>query len=271
MITGPFAPFKRFVKRIASPSNPLIKTVRRLAHPRRRESRFLIEGEKLVRSALECGLAIDDVLLAAPPTASERTAFDLAGAGVTVTSERIFRQVSSVESPDGILAIARRPVRSLDELSTAGFVLVSAGIQDPGNLGAIARVAEAAGASALAVVKGSADPFGPKAVRGSMGSLFRVPVFEIEDPGLLASRGFRLAALVPRGGTDFRRADWTPPLAILLGGEGRGLTFEAITAADLRVTIPMAGAVESLNVATAAALVLYQATGARPAPGSAIF
>ena len=264
MIARPFTPFKRFVKRIASPSNPLIKTVRRLAHPRRREARILLEGEKLVRAALESGLRIETLLLDRPPSPSELVEFEAAGADVAEVSATLFRRVSSVESPEGVLAVARRPARSLDDLHAEGFVLVSAGIQDPGNLGAIARVAEAGGARALAVVKGSADPFGPKAVRGSMGSLLRLPVFEIENPDSLRNRGFRIAALVPRGGVDFRRADWSQPLAILLGGEGRGLSGDAVAAADLRVTIPMAGKVESLNVATAAALVLYEAT--RPVP-----
>lgn len=271
MIATALAPFKRFVKRIASPSNPLIKTVRRLAHPRRRESRFLIEGVKLVRTALESGIAIDDLLLARAPAPSELAAFEASGAEVSEVSAKLFRLVSSVDSPEGVLAIARRPARSLDQLSPEGVVVVADGIQDPGNLGAVARVAEAAGARALAVVKGSADPFGPKAIRGSMGSLLRVPVFEIEEPESLRRKGFRLAALVPRGGTDFRRSDWTFPLAIVLGTEGRGLSREAISGADVRVTIPMEGDVESLNVATAAALVLYEAMRAvRPGPRGAI-
>lgn len=264
MIATPFAPFKRFVKRIASPSNPLIKTVRRLAHPRRRESRFLLEGETLVRTAVESGLAIENVLLARPATESEIAAFEAAGAEVARVSDELFRRVSSVQAPQGILAVARRPDRSLDELSGHGYLVVAAGLQDPGNLGAITRVAEAAGARALVVVKGSADPFGPKAVRGSMGSLLRVPVFEIEDERLLRERGFRFAALVPRGGVDFRLTEWRPPLAILLGAEGRGLSPNAVAGADLRVTIPMKGRVESLNVATAAALVLYEATRRAP-------
>jgi TrmH family RNA methyltransferase len=92
-----------------------------------------------------------------------------------------------------------------------------------------------------------------------MGSLLRIPVFEIDEIGVLSKRGFRLAALVPRGGVDFRDADWKPPVALLLGRESRGLDETTVAGSDLRVSIPMLGAVESLNVATAAALVLYEA------------
>jgi TrmH family RNA methyltransferase len=92
-----------------------------------------------------------------------------------------------------------------------------------------------------------------------MGSLIRIPVFELPDLTPLRDRGFRLAALVPRGGVDFRKADWAPPIAVLLGREASGLDEAMVAGAHLRVTIPMAGAVESLNVATAAALVLYEA------------
>ena len=156
--------------------------------------------------------------------------------------------------------MARRPARSVSELAPEGIALVSAGIQDPGNLGALARIAEAAGAQALVLLKGSADPFSPKALRGSMGSLLRIPVYEIDEIGALSNGGFRIAAIVPRGGVDFRDADWKPPVALLLGRESSGLDEETVAGSDLRVSIPMRGAVESLNVATAAALVLYEAT-----------
>ncbi len=203
MIARPFTPFKRFVKRIASPSNPLIKTMRRLAHPRRREARILLEGEKLVRAALESGLVIETLVLDRPPSPSELVEFEAAGADVTEVSATLFRRVSSVESPEGVLAVARRPARSLDDLPAEGFVLVSAGIQDPGNLGAIARVAEAGGARALAVVKGSANPFGPKAVRGSMGSLLRLPVFENRECGFSTEKGVSYRRPRPAGRRRF--------------------------------------------------------------------
>ncbi len=249
---------------LESPANPLLKLVRRLARGRRRDPRFLLEGRKLVQAALESGIAIECALVSVGRAAGEVQSLEARGIEVVETTEKLFRSVSSLESPEGILAVAQRPARSVAELGALGVVLVSAGVQDPGNLGALARIAEAAGARALVLLKGSADPLGPKALRGSMGSLLRVPLYEIDDVALLRERGFRLAALVPRGGVDFREADWKPPVAILLGKEASGLDDAMVTGSDLRVTVPMRGNVESLNVATAAALVLYEATRRPP-------
>ena len=245
---------------LESPANPFIKRVRRLARGRRRDPRFLLEGRKLVQAALESGVTIECALVSSGRATGEVQALEARGIEVVETTQKLFVSVSSLESPEGILAVAHRPASSVADLAAEGVVLVSAGIQDPGNLGALARVAEAAGARALVLLKGSADPYAPKALRGSMGSLLRVPVFEIDDIAALRKRGFRLAALVPRGGVDFRGATFRPPIALLLGREASGLDDTAVAGSDLLVTIPMRGTVESLNVATAAALVLYEAT-----------
>ncbi len=244
---------------LESPSNPLIKLVRRLAGGRGRDPRFLLEGRKLVQAALESGIEIECALVSSGRATDDVRALEASGVEVVEVAESLFRRASTLDSPEGILAVGRRRSRSATELAAEGVVLVSVGIQDPGNLGALARIAEAAGARALVLLKGSADPFGPKALRGSMGSLLRVPVFEVDDAAPLRQRGFRLAALVPRGGVDFREAAFQPPLALLLGRESSGLDDATVAGSDLLVTIPMRGAVESLNVATAAALVLYEA------------
>jgi TrmH family RNA methyltransferase len=247
------------VRLLESPANPLLKLVRRLARGRRRDPRFLLEGRKLVQAALESGIGIECALVASGRATDDVRALEARGVEVIEVTARLFRDASTLESPEGILAVARRPARSIADLPAEGVILVSAGIRDPGNLGALARVAEAAGARALVLLKGSADPFAPKALRGSMGSLLRIPVFEIEEIGVLSKPGFRLAALVPRGGVDFRKADRKPPVALLLGRESSGLDEATAAGCDLRVSIPMRGEVESLNVATAAALVLYEA------------
>jgi TrmH family RNA methyltransferase len=247
------------VRLLESRANPFLKLVRGLARGGRRDPRLLLEGTKLVQAALESGLPIERALVAGERGEKEVSRLEAAGVEVLETTKPLFESVSSLEAPEGILAIARRPSRSLEALSSEGIVLVSAGIQDPGNLGAVARVAEAGGASALVVLKGSADPFSPKALRGSMGSLLRIPVYDDADLAELKRLGFRLAALVARGGADYRDADWKAPVAILLGREASGLGDATVSASDLRVTIPMRGSIESLNVATAAALVLYEA------------
>ena len=241
------------MRRIESPTNPLVKTLRRLAHPRKHEVQFLLEGKKLVDAALASGTEVETIVVSSayrstpPPNAPTVELVEL--------NEALFRNVSTLESPDGILAIARRPSR---DAPRSGLIAVAAGIQDPGNLGALARVIEATGAAGLVVLKGSTDPFGPKAVRGSMGSVLRVPVCEISDMSELDA--FRNIALVPRGGSDYREMDWASPCAVVLGGESAGIDDEMLSRCDTNVSIPMHGEVESLNVATAAALVLYEAT-----------
>lgn len=241
------------MKRIESPQNTLVKTIRRLAQPGKREDKFLIEGRKLVDAATATvhGRAqIETVVVSSTFSGTVPE-----GVLAVELPERLFRSVSHLDSPDGILAVAERPSRG--ELPDRGLLVVCAGIQDPGNLGAIVRVAEAAGVSALVTLPDSADPYGPKAVRGSMGSVLRLPIFELE--ALEALDGFRLAALVPRDGVDYREADYSRPMAILLGREGAGLDPSLLAHAELALTIPMLGKVESLNVATAAALVLFEA------------
>jgi RNA methyltransferase, TrmH family len=247
------------VRFLGSRANPFLKLVGKLARGGRRDPRFLLEGAKLVRAALESGIPIERALVSRGRGTKEIALLEAAGIEVVETTESIFNSISSVESPEGVLAVARRPSRTLSALAAESVVLVSAGIQDPGNLGAVARVAEAGGASALVLLKGSADPFSPKALRGSMGSLLRVPVFERADVTSLRDLGFSIAGLVARKGLDYRDADWKPPVAILLGREASGLDDALVAASDMLVTIPMRGAIESLNVATAAALVLYEA------------
>jgi RNA methyltransferase, TrmH family len=142
-------------------------------------------------------------------------------------------------------------------------VVIAVGVQDPGNLGAIVRVAEAAGASGVIAAGACADPFGWKALRGSMGSSLRLPVAVTADAGeaIGAARraGYRLVATVPRGGQGLFEVSLSGPIAFLVGGEGPGLPAAVIESADDRITIPMEGAVESLNSAVAAALLVYEA------------
>ena len=164
----------------------------------------------------------------------------------------------------GAPSLAQRP-RVVDpaqvEHGPSALVLVVCGVADPGNLGALARSAEAAGASALAVVRGGARPFTARALRGSMGSLLRLPVIEAADPTALAetftSSGLRQVAAATRGGQAFDEADWSGPLALWVAGETGALP--AVASTFQAVTIPTAGAVESLNVSVAASLLLFAA------------
>ena len=161
------------------------------------------------------------------------------------------RSMTSSTSPDRIYS------------GPAPLVAIAVGIQDPGNLGAIVRVAEAAGASGLVAAGACANPFGWKALRGSMGSALRLPIAVAADvdAALRDARAHRcrLVATVPRGGTSLFDGNYSGATAMLIGGEGPGLPAHVIGGADDRVTIPMSSTVESLNTAVAAALLLYEA------------
>ena len=136
-------------------------------------------------------------------------------------------------------------------------------MQDPGNVGAMIRAAEAGGASGVALAGSSADPWGWKALRAAMGSTFRLPVIKTADPmallTILRKTGVKLIATAPRRGTDLHAMDFTTGAAIIFGGEGAGLDDAVLLQADERVSIPMKRPVESLNVAVTAALLVYEA------------
>lgn len=258
---------------IRSRSNPLFRRLRSLKGKGADGELCLIEGPKLLEEALAAGLEV--VEAAASPRLGRsvrgaRLLSDLRARGVSLRflEERLLASLSEVETTQGILALARRP--SFDESSiyrAQPLVVVAAGIQNPGNLGGLLRTAEAAGATGAYLTEGTADPFSWKALRGSMGSAFRLP--HRRGLGLaavrerLGARGLAVVATTATGGARYDEVDLTRPLALLLGGEGGGLSPEALAAADVRVTIPMAPAVESLNVTVAAAVMLFEAARQR--------
>ena len=249
-------------------SNPLVQRAR-AAQAGREPGVLALEGARLVRDALAAGLGLELALVdAARP---ERFADVLAAAReARLVEGALLARLSSLDTAPGVLALAAcppvRPLAALDLAArapeaAAGLALGVAGIGDPGNLGALARSAEAAGARGLVVARGGARPFGPKALRGSMGSLLRLPVHEVDDLGAalaeLTARGVRQAVASLAGGTPYTRFDFSGPFVLWLPGE----VGEAGTAlAGLpRVCIPMAGAVESLNVTVAGSLLLFAA------------
>ena len=261
------------MKSITSPENPLIKTIARIQHRmgHRDKGLFLLEGVKLAREALVSGTEIEKAVVSkrfiqGSSGKSLLSRFEEAGVQCVGLPERLFHRLSSLETPEGILLVARIPSRSLGALS-ADWVLVIAGSRDPGNVGTMARVAEAAGAEALVRCRGSVNPFQPKALRASMGSLLRIPVYEAGTPEetltTLKTKGFALVACLARGGKDYREADLRGRLAVVVGDESTGLSERILEQSDIRVSIPMRESVESLNVAFAAGLLLYEAARQR--------
>lgn len=261
------------MEHISSRQNALVKRLRALANDGGADDEVLLDGAHLVAEALASRVELRVVLTASdaldgPLGALAAHAASHGARAVTLTPA-IAAAISPVRSPTGIMAIASLRARPLaDVLARAPqLVLLLDHVQDPGNVGAIVRAAEACGATGIVAGPGTANPFGWKALRGSMGSTFRMPIARVpsieESIVETKSRGLRLFATEPRGGTPVAQADLARPCAVLIGGEGAGVDIHLADLADERVSIPMRGGVESLNVSIAAALVLYEASRQR--------
>jgi TrmH family RNA methyltransferase len=266
------------MKHITSRQNPLVARYRAVAQGDDR-TQLLLDGVHLVSDGLAAGLPIVHAVvtrdaLEAPDVGALAASLGAAHVEVVSVAGPVMTAISPVRSASTIVALAgRRTLTEQDLFAPATPVIVCAvDVQDPGNLGAIARVAEAGGATGMAAAGHSADPFGWKALRGSMGSALRLPILARADTQRIVDaarrRGCRVIASVPRGGLPPERCRLDGPVLLLVGGEGAGLPPAVATAAEERVTIPMAAPVESLNTAVCAALLVYEARRQRLARAS---
>lgn len=261
---------------ISSRQHPIVKEFRELA--RGAGPLMLLDGWHLLAEAAAANVAVEKIAICGPPTGTEQRVVDRLrsnGALVVDVTGSVLNALSPVNSPTGVVASARIPaVASVSVLAPApALVLAAARLQDPGNAGAIIRSAAAARATGVVLDELSADPWGWKALRASMGSAFHLPVLRSRAIGALIDEwrgsGVRIVATVPRGGVSMYDIDFTVPTALLLGGEGAGLSNELTAASDTRVSIPMHAAIESLNAAVAAAVLLYEAQRQRNRRGGA--
>jgi RNA methyltransferase, TrmH family len=267
------------VEIITSLQNPRLKRLVRLRDRRARdeERAFLVEGYREVRRALEKKVPLEGLYFSRdwflgenePALLAEAEA---AGAALFELSKEAFAKVAYRERPDGILAVAPQWKRELSDLSlpTVPFILVVEAIEKPGNLGTILRSADAAGCDAVIVCDPVTDLFNPNVVRASTGVLFSVPCVVEEGPTVLAwlrDRKIRTVATTPGAKDLYTNSDLTGPLAVIMGSEQFGLSEFWLMSADQPVRIPMAGQADSLNVAMAALITLFEAVrqrGARP-------
>ncbi|HWF11580.1 MAG TPA: RNA methyltransferase [Bryobacteraceae bacterium] len=251
---------------VTSAANPLIKDLRRaLSHGITDEGWCIAESFHLLEEALRSERIVRVVLASESAKSTvERHISGLRGARRVVMPDRLFQTISSTETSQGVIALVEPPHWSNEDLFRGKcLVLVLDGIQDPGNAGAIARAAEAFGATGLMFVKGTVSPLHPKALRASAGSLFRIPfVFGIDAPlakEALKEQHLDLYAAMPFTGSERLAGDvdFTRGCAIMVGGEGRGVGKELHGIAE-DVAVPTIG-VESLNAAVAASVLLYEA------------
>ncbi|MBN2448926.1 MAG: RNA methyltransferase [Lentisphaeria bacterium] len=259
--------------RIASLQNPRVKAVVRLRdrRGRDREQHVLIEGYRGLLRALHAGYPVHEVFLCPALFQGSHEAeliagFERRGARIVETTEDVFRRMAYRDRPEGLLGIGPQVHRTLADLETgaaaAPLYLVAEAIEKPGNLGTMLRSADAAGVSGLILCDACTDLFNPNVVRASTGTLFTVPIAEATSPAAIAwlrARNVRIAAATPHSGERYTEADLTPPMAIVVGAEQIGLSPTWLDACDLPLRIPMLGVADSLNVATATALLLFEA------------
>ena len=253
---------------IESPANPL---VREIARGIDEKTHFLLEGEKTILDAVASGVVLEHVLHDATVRPGRLAA--LASARPRLVSRAVLERLAESRTPQHLLAVGRRrdvPVAEI--LDRTGPVVFLFGVQDPGNLGAIVRVAEAAGSAGVVAAPGSADFFHARAVRASAGSILRIPVsgrvsFE---PFASSARqaGRTIAGAVSSAGENPFEIPLSSRAVLVIGAEGTGLPAGAYRYLDRRLTIPMRPPVDSLNAAVAAALLLYGAELARSSGSS---
>jgi tRNA G18 (ribose-2'-O)-methylase SpoU len=259
---------------ITSFRNPRVKFLRslRVHKYRQRESRFLIEGIRIVEEALERGAPLDTLVCAPELLVSERAqelVQRVAAEQRLALSGEVFASISDREQPQGIAAVIRIEEPPLDAIPISDelLVLVAYQLSDPGNLGSIIRTADAAGAAGFVVVEPSVDLYDPHAVRATMGSFFALPLVRLDDEadlepwyGQIRDRGLPLlvAATSAHGLAVHFDVDYRRPVVLLLGSERDGLPLHVRSSADVTVRLPMAGRASSLNVSAAAAALVFE-------------
>jgi TrmH family RNA methyltransferase len=256
---------------LTSKENKAVRYLVSLSDPkvRKKEKAFLIEGIKMVEEALRDNLGVKQVIAAPSLTQHHgKGVLKLAehhGIEMLWISERLLDSISDSKTPQPVMAVVGMREDSEEALlaHSAELIVIAHQLQDPGNLGTIMRTAEAVGASGVVITANSVDPHNPKAVRASMGSILRVPVVNMSDGkgflGKCKQRGFQTAAMVLNGKHSLFEMDLKKPTVIIVGQESSGLQGDILESVDLRVRIPMAESIDSLNVATSAAVILYEA------------
>jgi TrmH family RNA methyltransferase len=258
--------------RITSGDNSRIKLVRKLSTRKGRstEGRFAVEGRNLVGEIIDRGLDVDFIMV--PRGAADeadgliRDCIDSPGLTVCEVPEREFAALTDAGGGIGMLAVVKRSDPDPDMLyglKPEDNLLVLDRIQDPGNMGTLIRTAVAAGYKAILALSGTVDIYSPKVLRATAGMVFEIPVFYLPDEKalkeILEKTGKRMVVTAVDGGKPYYDEDLSKGIALVIGNEGRGVSETLMQTADVKVTLPMLGRIESLNAAVAAAILMYEA------------
>lgn len=260
---------------ITSRDNSLLRQVRQVRDGKV-EDLIFVEGLRLCEEALRSNLTIEAVIYSDELAAKDRAAGairEIANVSQRVgsVSEKLLESISYTKTPQGIVVLARRPASGVERLNTVvrhnSLLVVIHQLNNPVNVGAIVRTAEAAGVNGLITTKHTSDPFSPKSLRGAMGSAFRLPIWSDAEYSEVVewcrTRGIKTVCSTLSAEASHTELDWTKGTALVLGPESTGLTDSEITAANQTVKIPMHGDVESLNVSVAAGILLFEAARQR--------
>lgn len=256
---------------ITSTHNPRIINAARLRDKKGRDSRklMLIDGYRAVNLALNNGFALKQVFYCEKffQSRGERILVARAqekGAQVFHLTEKVFARIAYGDNPEGILAVAGQVKRNLADLplGKSALYLILDSVEKPGNLGAILRTADAAAVTGVIVCDTQTDIYNPNVIRSSLGTFFTVPVVAASTSNTLQwlkKNHLRIIATTPSAKVEYTRIDYKNPCAIVLGSEDQGISPVWLDSAELKIKIPMQGQVDSLNVSTAAAIILYEA------------
>lgn len=259
---------------ITSLQNPKVKNAVKLADRKTRNETglFLIEGYRELKRASDSGVSMQTLFICPKLFlgSNEQALIDqvrTSGAEIILCSEQVFQKLSYRDRPDGLVSIAVQMQRHLKDLVARlaskkdPFLIIAEAIEKPGNLGTILRSADAAGVDGVIVCDRCTDIYNPNVVRASVGTLFTIPVVEASSSETmlwLKERKIKVVAATPSAQEEFTDADLTGGVAIAVGTEQLGLTELWMQASDIKVRIPMHGVADSLNVATATTLLLYE-------------
>ncbi|MCI6640308.1 MAG: RNA methyltransferase [Pygmaiobacter massiliensis] len=254
------------IPELTSRENDQVKYLKKLLEKpsfARQEGVFVAQGAKLCCTAAESGIAIKNLYCTRQAAKRWPQVFAL-GCPVVWISEPVADKLSGMPSAQGAFALCEMPQFSSLDIDPAGYYIALESVQDPANLGAVMRSAAAFGYRGVVLSAGCAEPFGQKAMRASMGAVFKLPVIRTEDlPGLLqqlAKRGMTTAAAALRNSADIRTFSPSGGLVLVIGSEGQGLTEQTIAACQQAVRIPIEG-MESLNAAVAASILMWEYGG----------
>ena len=258
---------------ITSSQNRLVSQVRRyLAKPKdcRRDGVLVADGIHLVQEAMKAGLRCRAIYISTDSRDPEVQAIQAEAVRRRLplyqALPHVFRNLSPVETPQGVVRVFHRPALDRSRIwgngaALRGHLVIVDAVQDPANVGSLARSALAAGMRALITTPGTVDPFHHKALRAAMGASFHLPHLVEEPPGPLLARlkniGYRIVGLTGRGDTELHQLDPHRPMAVVLGSEGSGLDDAVLAAVDVQVRIPIRPEVESLGVAAAGAVAFF--------------